>query len=173
LTVSKTRKIAFEDTNLNVLVDQAFKAHIPVAEDAGIKLIFEPDPALPLIRAEQNQIARLVTNLVSNAIRYTAQGHVLLKTCCKDGKIGLIVQDTGVGIEPRDLPHVFERFYRGQNVRQSGIPGTGLGLAIVKEIVNLHEGTIEIESVLGKGTTFQIWLPGMTYEVYPGGQPVV
>jgi len=106
---------------------------------------------------------------VSNAIRYTTQGHVLLQTCCENGKIGLIVQDTGVGIEPQDLPHVFERFYRGRNVRQSGIPGTGLGLAIVKEIVNLHDGTLEIESVLGKGTTFRIWLPVLTNVSSPDG----
>jgi signal transduction histidine kinase len=140
-----------------------------VAEDAGIKLIFEPDPDLPLIHAEQSQIARMVTNLVSNAIRYTTQGQVMLQTCYKNGMVGFIVQDTGVGVEPQDLPHIFERFYRGQNVRQSGIPGTGLGLAIVKEIVNLHEGTIEIESVVGKGTTFRIWLPLVTGESFPDG----
>jgi two-component system NtrC family sensor kinase len=169
LTVSKNRKTAFEDANLNVLVDQAFAAHIPVAEDAGIKLIFEPDPDLPLIHAEQSQIARMVTNLVSNAIRYTTQGQVMLQTCYKNGMVGFIVQDTGVGVEPQDLPHIFERFYRGQNVRQSGIPGTGLGLAIVKEIVNLHEGTIEIESVVGRGTTFRIWLPLVTGESFPDG----
>jgi signal transduction histidine kinase len=79
------------------------------------------------------------------------------------------VQDTGVGIDPQDMPHIFERFYRGQNVRQSGIPGTGLGLAIVKEIVNLHEGSIEIESALGKGTTFRIWLPVVTGEMFSDG----
>jgi len=79
LTVSKTRKVAFEDTNLNVLVDQSFMAHIPVAEDAGIRLIFEPDPALPLIRAEQSQIARMVTNLVSNAFATPLKATY----CCK------------------------------------------------------------------------------------------
>jgi two-component system phosphate regulon sensor histidine kinase PhoR len=169
LTVSKNRKTVFEETNLNILVDQAFAAHIPVAEDAGIRLLFEPEPDLPLIHAEQSQIARMVTNLVSNAIRYTPRGHVLLQTCYSNGKVCLIVQDTGVGIDPQDMPHIFERFYRGQNVRQSGIPGTGLGLAIVKEIVNLHEGSIEIESALGKGTTFRIWLPVVTGEMFSDG----
>ncbi len=172
LTVSKSRKVAFEDANFNVLVEQAYMAHIPVAEDAGIRLIFEPELELPLIRAEQSQIARMVTNLVANAIRYTPQGYVLLQTYCKNDKVCLIVQDTGVGIEPQDLPHVFERFYRGRNVRQSGIPGTGLGLAIVKEIVNLHDGKIEIESSVGKGTTFHIWLPLITPEPAPDGHLV-
>jgi signal transduction histidine kinase len=140
-----------------------------VAEAAGIRLAFEPEPDLPLIYAEQSQIARMVTNLVSNAIRYTPEGHVSLQTCYTNGKVCLIVQDTGVGIEPKDLPHVFERFYRGQNVRQSGIPGTGLGLAIVKEIVSLHEGMIDIESVVGKGTTFRIWLPVAVGESFSDG----
>jgi signal transduction histidine kinase len=164
LTVSKSRKVTFEDANLNVLVDQAFMAHLPVAEAAGLKLIFEPDAELPLIRAEQSQIARMITNLVSNAIRYTPQGQVVLQTSGANNKVCLVVQDTGVGIEPQDLPHVFERFYRGRNVRQTGIPGTGLGLAIVKEIVNLHDGKIEIESAMGEGTTFRIWLPVMLGE---------
>ena len=169
LTVSKTRRVTFEDANLNVLVEQAYMAHLPVAEDAKIKLIFEPDPDLPLIRAEQSQISRMVTNLVSNAIRYTTQGQVFLQTFCRENKVCLVVQDTGVGIEPQDLPHVFERFYRGRNVRQSGIPGTGLGLAIVKEITSLHDGSIEIESVVGQGTTFHVWLPIMITEPLPEG----
>ncbi len=64
-----------------------------------------------------------------------------------------------MGIDPEDRPHLFERFYRGRQVRQSKIHGTGLGLAIVKEIVDLHEGEIEIISELGKGSTFKISLP--------------
>jgi two-component system phosphate regulon sensor histidine kinase PhoR len=159
LTISKTRKASFEETSLNVLVEQAVMAHLPVAEEAGIRLIFEPDPKLPLIHAEQSQIARMITNLLTNAIRYTSQGYVRLQTSCQDNGVRLIVEDTGMGIDPQDLPHIFERFYRGQNIRQSGIPGTGLGLAIVKEIVNLHNGAMEIESAAGKGTTFRIWLP--------------
>ena len=69
------------------------------------------------------------------------------------------VPDTGAGIEPEDLPNVFERFYRGQQTAQSNIPGTGLGLAIAKELVELHGGRVEVESVQGKGATFRVWLP--------------
>jgi signal transduction histidine kinase len=101
----------------------------------------------------------MITNLVSNAIRYTIAGEVRVKTVQDHNKVGLIVQDTGVGIEPEDIPHLFERFFRGQNVRQSHIHGTGLGLSIVKEIVDFHGGEIEIQSQVGKGTKFQVWLP--------------
>jgi two-component system sensor histidine kinase ResE len=69
------------------------------------------------------------------------------------------VEDTGKGIEPEDLPYVFERFYRGQGVGSSTLTGTGLGLALVKEIVDLHGGGIRVESELGEGSTFTVWLP--------------
>jgi len=71
----------------------------------------------------------------------------------------VIVRDTGIGIEEEDLSHIFERFYRGRNVRQSKIHGTGLGLAIVKEIVELHDGSLEVSSEYGKGSTFKVILP--------------
>jgi signal transduction histidine kinase len=69
------------------------------------------------------------------------------------------VCDSGIGINSDDLPHLFERFYRGKNVRQSKISGTGLGLAIVKEIVELHEGRIEVRSETNRGSEFIVWLP--------------
>jgi two-component system sensor histidine kinase BaeS len=69
------------------------------------------------------------------------------------------VVDTGIGIDAEDMPHLFERFYRGGRVRQSRIHGTGLGLAIVKEIVEMHEGSIEIRSTVDKGSTFCVRLP--------------
>ena len=96
---------------------------------------------------------------MTNAIRYTQAGEVCLKTSRGENKVCLTIQDTGIGIEPGDLSHLFERFYRGQNVRQSGIHGTGLGLAIVKEIVDFHRGEINVQSEPGKGSTFQVWLP--------------
>jgi two-component system phosphate regulon sensor histidine kinase PhoR len=71
----------------------------------------------------------------------------------------LSVEDTGIGIHPEDMEHLFDRFYRGRDVSQSTKPGTGLGLSIVKEIVEQHQGTIEIGSELGHGTSFTISLP--------------
>jgi signal transduction histidine kinase len=71
----------------------------------------------------------------------------------------LDVSDTGIGIDSEDLGHIFERFYRGSQVRQSEIHGTGLGLAIVKEIVDLHDGVIQLSSEVGKGTRFRVYLP--------------
>lgn len=159
LTIGKARKIEMEAVDLNLLAEQVITAHKPLAEVSELQLIFEPCPDLPPVRGEQNQLARLITNLVSNAIRYTLNGQVRVRTYLKDGQACLEVQDTGIGIEPEDQPHLFERFYRGRQVRQSKIHGTGLGLAIVKEIADLHGGCLSIQSQVGVGSTFQTWLP--------------
>ena len=159
LTATKSRTVEFAEVDLNLLVDQVVTAQKLLADAAGLSLVFELDPDLPHIQAEQNQIARLINNLVTNAIHYTQAGEVRVKTSRDEKKVCLTIQDTGIGIEPGDLPHLFERFYRGQNVRQSGIHGTGLGLAIVKEIVDFHGGEIQVQSEPGKGSTFQVWLP--------------
>ncbi len=118
-----------------------------------------PDPNLPLVRGEWNQLARVVTNLISNAIRYTPQGEVWIRTFHEGRRVCLEVEDTGIGILPEDRPHLFERFYRGQKARQSRIHGAGLGLALVKDIVDVHEGSIEVYSEPNKGSKFDIWLP--------------
>jgi signal transduction histidine kinase len=130
-----------------------------LAEASNLRLVYEPDLELPAVRGEENQLARVITNLVSNAIRYTFVGEVCVRTFTSNHRVCLEVKDTGIGIDAEDKPHLFERFYRGQRVRQSKIHGTGLGLAIVKEIVDLHEGWVTVQSEVGKGSTFQVWLP--------------
>jgi PAS domain S-box-containing protein len=159
LTSANARPVLFTPSDLNLLIDQVVTAHLPLAEAGGLSLIFNPAQNLPKVPVEQNQFARLITNLVSNAIRYTPTGKVEISTECFNGRISIKVADTGIGIEPDDLPHIFERFFRGTNVRQSEIHGTGLGLAIVKEIVDFHGGSIEVHSQRGQGSSFQVWLP--------------
>ena len=149
----------FTVIDLNLIIEQIIEASQPLAQGSGLKLLFEPAPGLPLVSAEQNQISRLVSNLVSNAIRYTKTGEVRASTLLCEDRLCLEISDTGIGINSEDMPHLFERFYRGNNVRQSNIPGTGLGLAIVKEIIDLHGGSIEVESEAGRGSTFSVYLP--------------
>jgi two-component system NtrC family sensor kinase len=159
LAIGKTRKIEFTRVNLNEVTEQVVNAHLPMAEAAGLELRFVPETDLPCLFGEQNQLARLITNLVTNSVRYTLHGTVIVRTLQKNGCVSLSVEDSGIGIEPEDMPHLFDRFYRGKQVRQSKIHGTGLGLAIVKEIVDLHEGEIEIQSQVGKGSTFNVNFP--------------
>jgi len=159
LEVGKLKRTTFTDLDLNLLTEQVVAAHCPLAEEGGLELRFDPGDNLPFIFGDQNQIARVLTNLLSNAIRYTAEGSVVVSTYESNAGIWIEVRDTGMGIDEADFPHLFDRFYRGQKVSQSKIMGSGLGLAIVKEIVELHEGQIDWESVSGEGSTFRVWFP--------------
>ena len=159
LEVGKLKRTTFTDLDLNLLTEQVVAAHSPLAEESGLEMIYEPGDNLPFVYGEQNQVARVLTNLISNAIRYTAEGSVVVSTYESNSGVWVEVKDTGMGIDEADFPHLFERFYRGQKVSQSKIMGSGLGLAIVKEIVELHEGKIDWESVSGEGSTFRVWFP--------------
>jgi signal transduction histidine kinase len=116
---------------------------------------------LPPVWGEVNQLAQVITNLLTNALNYTPTGQVVITTWQANGAVCLSVQDTGIGIDDEDLPHLFERFYRGRRTAGSDLPGTGLGLAIVKEIVALHSGRIQVSSQVGNGSTFLLSLPAV------------
>jgi PAS domain S-box-containing protein len=154
----KQQGITFGPVRLNEVVEQVVTAHQPRAEADAVTLAFARGEDLPAVRGDANQLAQVVTNLVANALNYTAKGTVLVETVAGDDQVGLIVTDTGRGIAAEDLPHIFERFYRGRQLHQTDVPGTGLGLAIVQEIVELHQGRIEVRSEVDQGTTFRIWL---------------
>ena len=164
LAVGKNKHVEFAHIDLNALIDQVVTAIRPLADAAGLHLVFEPAPGLPPVMGEHNQLSRLINNLVANAIHYTVKGDVNVRTSLRDGCVCLEVQDTGIGIDPEDQPHIFERFYRGRLVRQSKIHGTGLGLAIVKEIADMHESKIDVQSELGKGSTFYVRFPALVGE---------
>jgi two-component system, OmpR family, sensor histidine kinase CiaH len=112
------------------------------------------------VQGDEVRLRQLLLILLDNALKYTDPGgqvHVSLARV--DGRARLVVQDTGIGIPPRDIQHIFERFYRVDRAREHESGGTGLGLAIARWIVQAHHGTIKVESELGKGTRFQVELP--------------
>jgi two-component system phosphate regulon sensor histidine kinase PhoR len=164
LAVGKNKHLEFTPLNLNTLIEQVVIAFRPLAEAAGLRLIFKPGEDLPRVLGEPNQISRLINNLVANAIHYTVKGEVVIRTAQQGDGVCLEVQDTGIGIDPDDKPHLFDRFYRGRLVRQSKIHGTGLGLAIVKEIADMHDSKIEVHSELGKGSKFYVRFPAVVGE---------
>ena len=153
--------LVFSPVDLNAITRQVAVAHSRRAQAAGLILSFEPAPNLPSILGDPNQLTQVVTNLIDNAINYTPQGTINISTQLdgETGQVCLVVRDSGSGISPPDLPHIFERFYRGQYASDHSIPGTGLGLAIVKEIVDFHHGTVTVASVETEGTTLKVWLP--------------
>ncbi len=148
-------------TDLNALIRQIVTLHQPQADATGLTLSFDTSGDLPLIDGDYNQLSQLFTNLLVNSLNYTSQGGVKIGTqfLPDQEQICVYIQDTGVGILPEDLPHLFERFYRGNHRQANDIPGTGLGLAIVQEIVDIHGGTINVSSQVDAGTCFEITLP--------------
>jgi two-component system phosphate regulon sensor histidine kinase PhoR len=102
----------------------------------------------------------MATNLIDNAIKYTAQqGQVCVSVELQEGEAMFSVTDDGLGIEAADQARIFERFYRVDKARSQSLGGTGLGLAIVKHIVQSHQGRIELQSQLNKGSTFKVHIP--------------
>jgi PAS domain S-box-containing protein len=152
-------------SDLNKLIQTLVNDRQALSKERGLTLNTELQPDLGLISLDEPTMAQAVSNLMTNALNYTPSGgHVLIKTMLAqpDGspQVGFSVEDTGLGINADDLPHLFERFYRGGAARQSGAPGTGLGLAIVKQVVDHHQGRIEVQNGTdGHGTKFTVWLP--------------
>ncbi|WP_242041336.1 cell wall metabolism sensor histidine kinase WalK [Leptolyngbya sp. FACHB-261] len=101
----------------------------------------------------------MLVNLLSNALRYTNTGEIAIGVDLGDACLQIWIIDTGTGIAPEDLPHVFERFWRADRSRSRDSGGTGLGLAISRRLVDLQGGEIEVQSELGCGSTFRVWLP--------------
>ncbi len=112
------------------------------------------------IRADKNRLEQVFTNLIDNAIKFNKdKGNIKIHYQDVDGKIKIIIEDSGIGIPAKDIPRIFERFYRVDKARSRELGGTGLGLSIVKHIVELHDGTIGVESVEGFGSKFWFVLP--------------
>lgn len=151
--------ITRKEVSPHQLLDRVAETYRHAAEQQGIALLVEAQGELPAIRVDSEQIARALSNLVSNALRYTpAGGRVMLSGQAAKDMVQLTVTDTGIGIAPEHLPGVFERFYRADSSRQSATGGSGLGLAIVKSIVESHGGQLSVISKPGAGTAFTIVL---------------
>lgn len=123
-------------------------------------LEYEPTNTLPIYNGSPDRIEQVLINVITNAIKYTPQnGHILITSMYMYNSITIKVIDNGIGIPEENLQHIFERFYRVDKARSREMGGTGLGLAIAKEIVEAHDGTIEIKSKAGSGTEVIINLP--------------
>jgi heavy metal sensor kinase len=139
-----------------IVCDQVDQFQIP-AEDQSVRLSAVLPPHCR-IQADRIQIERMISNLLSNAIKYTPRGgEVRVRLECTDHDARLVVEDTGVGISPENVPHIFDRFYRVPSADPE--KGLGLGLSFVAWIVKAHGGTIDVESALDRGTRFTVTLP--------------
>jgi heavy metal sensor kinase len=150
-------KIHMEEVDLTRVVRDACELFQPVAEDKGVNLVVEINGELK-VRGVLQGLQRMLANLIDNALNYTPRPGTVTVSVTGDDSHGIIaVKDTGVGIPPNDLPHIFRRFYRCDRSRSR--PGTGLGLTLVEAIVRAHRGRIAVTSTPNVGTTFTVTLP--------------
>jgi signal transduction histidine kinase len=141
--------------SLTDLISDTLESFSQLAEKKNIRLSGEVSDGTDPVNMDTKQIGRVINNLVSNALRYTPGGQEVEITAFRDGdKVEVRVRDTGEGIPPEDLPHLFDSFYRGEKSRNRATGGAGLGLAIARGIILAHEGEIWVESHPGEGTTF-------------------
>jgi len=159
--IEASTDMEMEPFHLESIIDAVVDGYRPIAAEKGLTLKWELTP-LPLIRGNPHRLRRVMENLLSNAVKYNREGGwVDVSAEYREGYIVVRVADSGIGIPPEDLPHVFDRFYRVQRPETEDIEGTGLGLSIVKSIVEKHGGRVWVESRLGEGTTFTLLLPTM------------
>jgi len=142
------------------LLKQTVSAHSPRAQQKKIELKLLPTEDLPEIEVDPDRMAQVFGNLMDNALRYTPPGgSITLSAIRSTGGVELCVKDDGPGIEPEELAHIFDRFYRVDKSRQRDEGGSGLGLAIAKSIVEQHQGQIRVESIPGDGVMFTLEFP--------------
>jgi signal transduction histidine kinase len=142
-------------------IESAVEQSLATADRRGIELSASLPDRPVRIRHDPPRLGQVITNLVGNALKFTRRGgsvHVSAEPT-PDGGARIEVADTGVGIHASELPHIFDRFYRGAEANEARGTGSGLGLSIVKSIVDMHRGTIAVESQLGRGTRFVVTLP--------------
>ncbi|HLZ48067.1 MAG TPA: HAMP domain-containing sensor histidine kinase, partial [Candidatus Limnocylindria bacterium] len=130
------------------------------AQSHGIKLQLEVAPEVDRVIADERKVKQVVVNLLANAVKFTPDGGtVTLRADRDDGRVRLAVKDTGIGIAPEDQQRIFEEFQQAGTQTEKSREGTGLGLTLSRRMVELHGGTISVDSAPGKGSTFTVALP--------------
>jgi GAF domain-containing protein/nitrogen-specific signal transduction histidine kinase len=151
-------------TSLDRLVKAVVVSHRVMAEDGDVTLEYRSGGSELTVLVDPNRMIQVLNNLVSNAIRYTLTGGSVIVSIGEQMAEGrkwatITVADTGMGIPATEMPHIFDRFFRGKRPREMQLTGTGLGLSIVQEIVEFHGGRVEVESEENVGSIFTVWLP--------------
>ncbi len=145
--------------DLAAMAEQAELAFRPAASARGVRLVVEADPVED-VHGDPHRLEMVLSNLLGNALKFTPEGGtVTLRLGGDAGRVRLSVSDTGGGIAPEDLPRIFQRFYQASGSARRSSGGVGIGLALARELAELHGGTLEVESELGRGTTFVLGLP--------------
>ncbi|HTM52793.1 MAG TPA: ATP-binding protein [Pirellulales bacterium] len=153
-------RLRLDRCDLNQLVDKLIMAATPLAQERGITLETDCDPDLGAFGADEEKVDTIISNLISNAIKFTPRGGTIrVETHQADDRVWVSITDSGIGIDPSQCQRIFERFVQVDGSSSREFSGTGLGLSLVKGLVELHGGAIYVQSQLGKGSRFWFDLP--------------
>lgn len=149
-----------QTVDLAEMLDKIRQNLAPQMEGKGIDFKLIMPTTACAISGDADGLNRLFSNLIENAVKYSQEnGEVLVHLLAQDDWMTVAIRDTGIGIDPAEVPRIFEQFFRASSAKEAGIVGTGVGLAIVKRVADLHGGSVEVQSALGQGTTFTVRLP--------------
>jgi signal transduction histidine kinase len=162
-------RASFEPVDLAELTSDLVSVFRSTIERAGLQLHVRCDPLPEPIYVDADMWEKIVLNLLSNAFKFTFEGEIDVSLQQAGEWVELKVRDTGIGVDAAEVPRLFERFYRIEGTRSRTYEGSGIGLALVRELIKLHGGQIDVESIVGQGTTFTIRLKG-GHQHLPAGQ---
>ncbi|MEH2325210.1 MAG: HAMP domain-containing sensor histidine kinase [Nostoc sp.] len=151
--------INIQRVNLRPLLESLVEKFTDQLLEDGPVLVLECPSVLPPVLADIDRTEQVLVNLLGNAVRYTNEGSITIRVGTEASLLWIAVIDTGIGIAPENLPHVFERFWRADQSRDRHSGGTGIGLTISRRLIELQGGQIQVESELGVGSTFRFFLP--------------
>jgi signal transduction histidine kinase len=153
--------LKFEDNvDLAQILEEAETSNASLFANKPVEFRLIIKDELPSIRADRLRLHQVFNNLISNAQKFTSEGYVEVRAYPQGSHwICVTVEDTGIGIEQKDIPEIFERFQQVDGSSTRSVDGTGLGLAITRELTQMHGGRIEVESKVGEGSEFTVWLP--------------
>ncbi|MBD2727140.1 HAMP domain-containing histidine kinase [Nostoc sp. FACHB-892] len=151
--------INIQRVNLRLLLESLVEKFTDQLLEDGPVLVLQCPSVLPPVLADIDRTEQVLVNLLGNAVRYTNEGSITIRVGTEASRLWIAVIDTGIGIAPENLPHVFERFWRADQSRDRHSGGTGIGLTISRRLIELQGGQIQVESELGVGSTFRFFLP--------------
>ena len=167
LSAAESNIVRKHATNIARICRSAVQSLEPKASEKDLTLTYT-GPSEVFIEANETQLTQVLMNLIENAINYTPSGNVWVELTTAANEVNIQIRDTGIGIASDQAPRIFERFYRVDKARSRVTGGTGLGLSIVKHIVEVHGGTVSLESALNSGSTFTVTLPVGEVELVEG-----
>ena len=152
-------EVRVEPTRVDEIIHSAASTIEPILNHGSVRLVPEIAPGIPDLNTDRDKLRQIILNLLENAAKFTEQGEIRILASRQNGSLKLVISDTGIGIQEKDLSRIFEEFRQGDLSSTKKYPGTGLGLAIVKRLVSLLGGDIDVASEVGKGSIFTVMLP--------------